>query len=93
MNTVDKFNSHLVALSRNLWWSWNPHIIKVFRDMDPERFRTSNHNPVLMLGEFSPAQIERLSKDAGLRARVDAAHRELVDYLDEPRTWASVHTP
>ncbi|MEP6655158.1 MAG: DUF3417 domain-containing protein, partial [Myxococcales bacterium] len=91
MSTAEKFKSHLTALSRNLWWSWNPHIIKLFRDMDPDGFRTSNHNPVLMLGQFSPEQIERLSKDAALRARVDAAHRELVLYLDEPRTWASVH--
>lgn len=91
MNTVDKFESHLVALSRNLWWSWNPHIIKLFRDINPDGFRKSNHNPVLMLSELLPDQVERLSKDATLRARVDAAHRELVDYLNEPHTWASVH--
>ncbi|MBC8134080.1 MAG: alpha-glucan family phosphorylase [Deltaproteobacteria bacterium] len=91
MSTAEKFEFHLRALSRNLWWSWNPHIIKLFRDMDPDGFRTSNHNPVLMLAQFAPEQVDRLSKDAALRARVDAAHRELVLYLDEPRTWASVH--
>jgi glycogen phosphorylase len=91
MNPGDKFLSHLTELSRNLWWSWNPHIIKLFRDIDPDGFRASNHNPVLMLARQSAEQIDRLSRNAALRARVDAAHRELVDYLDEPRTWASVH--
>ncbi|MES1209906.1 MAG: DUF3417 domain-containing protein, partial [Pseudomonadota bacterium] len=91
MNSARKLMDHLTTLSRNLWWSWNPHIIKVFRDIDPEGFRFSNHNPVLMLAQLSQDRIEGLSKDAALRARVDAAHRELVDYLDEPRTWASVH--
>src|SRR5450432_539707 len=91
MSTADKFRSHLVALSSNLWWSWNPDIIKLFRDLAPEDFRASNHNPVLMLGELTPDQIGRLAKDAAVRARVDAAHRELIAYLDEPRTWASVH--
>jgi len=91
MNAAEKFREHLTALSRNLWWSWNPHIIKLFRDIDVEAFRAHNHNPVSMLADLSPERAERLSKDATLRARVDAAYRELTDYLDEPRTWASVH--
>ena len=91
MNAAEKFREHLTALSRNLWWSWNPHIIKLFRDIDVEAFRACNHNPVAMLAELSPERAERLSKDATLRARVDAAFRELTDYLEEPRTWASVH--
>src|SRR5204863_3912982 len=76
---------------RNLWWSWNPHIIKLFRDIDVEAFRACNHNPVSMLADLSPERAERLSKDATLRARVDAAYRELTDYLEEPRTWALPH--
>src|SRR6187549_2508328 len=91
MNAAEKFKEHLTALARNLWWSWNPHIIKLFRDIDVDAFRACNHNPVAMLAELSPERAERLSKDATLRARVDAAHRELMDYMDEPRTWASVH--
>ena len=46
MNAAEKFREHLTALSRNLWWSWNPHIIKLFRDIDVEAFRACNHNPV-----------------------------------------------
>ena len=42
-------------------------------------------------GAAPAEQIDRLSKDAALRARVDTAHRELKEYLDEPRTWASIH--
>src|SRR5262249_18035825 len=79
------------TLSRNLWWAWNPQIIKLFRDIDPEGFRAANHNPVRLLSGFSDERFDRLAKDAALRARVDAAHRELRDYLDQPRTWASTH--
>jgi starch phosphorylase len=91
MTPAEKLKGHLVALSRNLWWSWNPHIIKLFRDMDREAFRASNHNPVAMLASFSPERYADLSRDAMLRARVDAAHRELTDYLELPNTWASTH--
>jgi starch phosphorylase len=91
MNHGEKFRDHLTALSRNLWWSWNPHLIKLFRDIDPDAFRAFNHNPVLMLGSLSRERLEVLSKDASLRARVDASYRDLTNYLDEPNTWASVH--
>ena len=47
--TGDKLHSQLGELSRNLWWAWNPQIIKLFRDLDPETFRASNHNPISVL--------------------------------------------
>jgi len=91
MDATEKFQEHLTALSRNLWWSWNPHIIKLFRDIDPDAFRASNHNPVVMLANLPPDKAAGLSRNATLRARVDAGYRELTDYLDERHTWASVH--
>ena len=50
--TGEKLRQQLTELSRNLWWAWNPQIIKLFRDLDPETFRSSNHNPVSVLAGF-----------------------------------------
>ncbi|HXU04950.1 MAG TPA: DUF3417 domain-containing protein, partial [Polyangia bacterium] len=91
MTTGEKFKSQLTELSRNLWWAWNPHIIKLFRDLDPEAFRAANHNPVSVLAGFSTDRFEELAGDATLRTRVDSAFRELRDYLGATRTWGSVH--
>jgi starch phosphorylase len=91
MTTAEKLVSQLGELSRNLWWAWNPQIIKLFRDLDPEAFRASNHNPIATLAGFPPERLAALAEDATLRARVDAAHRELRDYLGATKTWASVH--
>jgi glycogen phosphorylase len=91
MTSGEKLKSQLTALSVNLWWAWNPHIIKLFRDLDPEAFRATNHNPVAVLNGFGPERYEVLSADAGLRARVDSAYRELREYLGATRTWASVN--
>src|SRR6476620_11376425 len=91
MTTGEKLRSQLTELSRNLWWAWNPHIIKLFRDLDPEAFRAANHNPVSVLSGFSPERFEDVSRDATLRARVDSAHRELREYLGATRTWASIN--
>src|SRR6267378_3365986 len=91
MTTGEKLKTQLTELSRNLWWAWNPQIIKLFRDLDPEGFRASNHNPIATLAGFSPQRFAALAEDAALRARVDAAHRELRDYLGAAKTWSSTH--
>ncbi len=47
------------ALARNLWWSWHPEVINLFRDMDPIRWRQLDHNPIALLAEFTPELLER----------------------------------
>jgi len=89
--TGEKLKQQLTELSHNLWWAWNPQIIKLFRDLDPETFRSSNHNPVSVLASFSSERFETIAADAVLRARVDSAFRELGDYLNPAKTWAGVH--
>jgi starch phosphorylase len=91
MTTGEKLRTQLTELSRNLWWAWNPHIIKLFRDIDAEAFRAANHNPVQVLASFSPERFDQLSRDAALRARVDSAYRELHEYLGATKTWASLN--
>ncbi|HMC95790.1 MAG TPA: DUF3417 domain-containing protein, partial [Polyangia bacterium] len=85
MTPGEKLKSQLIDLSVNLWWAWNPHIIKLFRDLDPEAFRAANHNPVSVLSGFGPDRFESLGQDAALRARVDSAYRELREYLSATR--------
>jgi starch phosphorylase len=89
MTPGEKLKSQLTDLSVNLWWAWNPHIIKLFRDLDPEAFRAANHNPVSVLSGFAAERFESLGQDAALRARVDSAYRELREYVGATRTWAS----
>src|SRR3954463_16754933 len=91
MSPGEKLHRQLEDLSRNLWWSWNPSVIKLFRDLEPETFRASNHNAVALVAGFAPERFDAMARDAALRARVDRAHRELGVYLAEPNTWASVH--
>ena len=38
-----------VALARNLWWTWHPEVINLFRDLDPIRWRQLDHNPIALL--------------------------------------------
>ena len=76
----------------NLWWSWNPPIIKLFRDLNPDVFRASKHNALRVVKDLSPERMGELSRDAVLRARVDRAHREMRAYMSpNTPTWAATH--
>jgi len=87
----EKLQSQLEELARNLWWSWNPETIRLFRDLDPQLFQSSNHNAFALVRNLTPERMATMAVDAFLRARVDRAHRELRDYLTHANTWALTH--
>ena len=92
MSPEERFERQLRELAMNLWWSWNPPIIKLFRDLNPDVFRASKHNALRVVKDLSPERLSELSRDAVLRARVDRAHRELRAYMSPNAvTWAATH--
>ena len=46
------------ALAGNVWWTWQPEVINLFRDLDPIRWRQLDHNPIALLSEFTPERLE-----------------------------------
>ncbi len=44
----------LSELSSNLWWSWQPEVTNIFREIDPVRWSALAHNPIQLLEEISP---------------------------------------
>src|SRR6185503_14485622 len=87
----EKLQSQLDELARNVWWSWNPETIRLFRDLDPQSFQSSNHNAFALVRNLTSEQTAKMAVDAFLRARVDRAHRELRDYLSFANAWALNH--
>jgi starch phosphorylase len=45
------------AVAHNLWWSWHPDVVNLFRDLDPIRWRQVDHNPIALLKEFTPEKL------------------------------------
>ncbi len=80
----------LVAVSRNLWWSWHPEVVSLFRDLDPVRWRQLDHNPVALLAEMTPDQVAQRASEMVLFTRINQAHRRLRDYLKNTHsTWGA----
>lgn len=81
----------LVALSRNLWWAWNPQVLAIFRDLNPILFQQVDNNPVALLANLSPEILQSRTIDTEFHARVDRALRQLQKYMGSTDTWSAVH--
>ena len=91
MSLEGRLERQLNELAMNLWWSWNPATIKLFRDLDPEGFRASKHNALKIVKALPADRVRSLAEDAVLRARVDRAYREFRAYMSPNAvTWASL---
>jgi starch phosphorylase len=77
----------LGELALNLRWSWHPPTRDLFASIDPDRWDAVRHDPVALLGDLSPEQLEELAADPVFVGRVEAAARDLRDYLTEPRWY------
>ncbi|MGH9402480.1 MAG: alpha-glucan family phosphorylase [Terriglobia bacterium] len=86
---IAPLQEQLWSLARNLWWSWDHNSTDLFLDLDPERWRQLNHNPVALLGEISLAQIERRAEELVLHSRINYAYRRQREYLEADRTWGA----
>ncbi len=76
------------ALASNLWWSWHPEVISIFRSLDPIRWRQLGHNPIALLREFTPERLEVRASELVLYTRIDQAYRRMRQYLNTRTSWA-----
>ncbi len=83
---VDK----LRELARNLWWTWQPNVIALFRELDPALWRRVDHNPVEFLKRLPAEQLERRAAEMALDSRIDYAFRRLAEYLRDQDSWGAV---
>ena len=90
--SADALYEKCVTLARNLWWSWHPDVINLFRDLDPIRWRQLDHNPIALLREFTPERLVARVAEMVLFSRINHAFRRLNQYMTATSTWASTHT-
>jgi starch phosphorylase len=81
----------LWAVARNLSWSWDHDSTLLFRELDPERWRHFNHNPIALLGEMPLAKLEARALELMLHSRINYAFRRQRQYLRAERTWGGTH--
>lgn len=58
MTKQKSIHDKLTELAGNLWWSWQPEVTSIFREIDHDLWDELSHNPILLLREYSPDRLE-----------------------------------
>jgi glycogen phosphorylase len=80
----------LHRLALNLWWTWNPSAKALLARVDPELFRRSGENPIVMLSEVSSKRLADLADDPSFVRELEAQNAALERYLTGPKWFDEV---
>jgi glucan phosphorylase len=84
---MEKLIPKLQKLTQNLWWTWRPEVRGIFRDLDSDLYDRVHRNPIAVLKEIDPEQLEEKMRETDLPSRIDRARRQLAEYLHPVTTW------
>ena len=90
MTDQDRLAERLRGLAENLWWTWQPGVLAIFRDLDPALWRDSGHNPIAFLKVIDPDLLKQRASELALHSRIDNAFRRLHKYLRNDDSWGAV---
>lgn len=81
MTTSADSYSRLRDITKNLWWAWQPDVWALFKEIDDELWRKTNHNPITFLDSLSPEEVEEKCRERALDIRIRMAQRRLEEYV------------
>lgn len=84
--TLPDILKDLDVVARNMFWTWNPEFVELFKRVDSNLWSASGHNPVKMLGSVSQAKLDELASNQGFLGQLQRANEKLKSYLERP-TW------
>ena len=77
----------LEDLAMNLWWSWNGRSIRLMENICPELWEKEGHNPVKIIRNMEPGQLDRLAEDKTFIREMMVVYQGLNHYLTHKNTW------
>jgi len=77
---------NLETIAKNMYWSWNPDFIELFKRIDGNLWTTCGHNPVNFLCNVEQSKLETLAENKSFLYELQRAMEKLKSYNDSP-TW------
>lgn len=76
----------MLKIAYNLWWTWTPDAIDLFRWVDNDVWEKTSHNPIAMLGKIPAKRFDELIGDEAFLRHMEKVYKDLQEYLKAP-TW------
>ncbi|MBW1807702.1 MAG: alpha-glucan family phosphorylase [Deltaproteobacteria bacterium] len=88
---MEKLYDQMMEISHNLWWSWQPEVIEILKDLDSDLWRDVNHSAIAFLKKFGKKRLEERAKELAIESRVNYAFHRLQEYMSPQRGWGATH--
>jgi starch phosphorylase len=76
----------LEFIAKNMFWSWNPALVDLFKRIDSNLWSASGHNPIRFLGTVTQSRLEALGENQAFLCELRRCVEKLKSYLNET-TW------
>jgi glycogen phosphorylase len=84
--TTPKALRNLEELANNLFFSWTPGILRLFKRLDPASWEAAEHNPVRMLAIVPDEKLEAAANDVHFLSEMEAVYDRFSGYCSDT-TW------
>jgi glycogen phosphorylase len=82
---------NLRELAYNIRWSWDHDSIGLFRRLDPQLWRETEYNPILLLGTISQQRLLEVAADASFVTELSKIYNDYQRYMTDQKTWYRTH--
>lgn len=83
----------LLDLAYNLWWVWHPEAQDLYRQIDPDLWELTYHNPVRFLREVRQRRLEEVANNPAYLTHFDEVLANFDAYMGAKETWFTKHYP
>jgi glycogen phosphorylase len=77
----------------DLLWTWQPRIEGLFRTIDPELWKSTRQNPVLLLAKLGEDGVQRALERDEVRQALEGARAAYRGYYDRHPNFMDAHAP
>lgn len=77
----------LEEMAHNLWWSWNPDAIDLYREIDLGLWEQLSKNPVKFMQEVSQEKLDQKLKDKSFVSKYEKVVDSYNAYMNSKDTW------
>ncbi len=72
----------LLEIAHNLWWTWHPEAVDLFKRLDRELWQETYHNPVRLLGSTTQSMLDRAASDRSYLHQLNAVHARFREHME-----------
>src|SRR5438270_489505 len=83
----------LKQFAYDLLWTWQPRIEALFRTIDPELWKSTRENPVLLLNQLGEEGLQKACEREEVRKAFDGAKAARREYYDRNPRFMDAHAP